>query len=163
MSDDYTDLADALRAEIVGYGGLLNSFNEQQRLLIANDAEGVLRLSNALEEQIAGLEEQRSTREELVADLARALGQPEDSSLRSLLGAIEASYRPMLEALIKEVNVLVHRVRRINRHNHTLLTAAVSSRREILRALRPEAFVQTYSPTGSLSATSAPASLKASG
>jgi flagellar biosynthesis/type III secretory pathway chaperone len=163
MSDDYSDLADALRAEIVEYGGLLNSFDEQQRLLIANDAEGVLRLSTALEKQVATLQVRRTTREELVAALARALGQPEGATLRSLLASIEPGYRPMLEALIKEVNVLVHRVRRINRHNHTLLTAAVSSRREILRALRPEAFVQTYSPTGSLSATSAPASLKASG
>lgn len=163
MSANYEAMVDALRAEISEYGGLLNSFNEQQSLLLAHDATGVLRMSTEIERQLSVLQGCRANREQLVADFAASHGQSREATMRSLLPFVDPAYRPQLEALIKEVNVLIHRLRRINGHNHTLLTAAVNSRREVLRTLRPEAFVQTYSATGRVSVTAPSTALKSSG
>ena len=76
---------------------------------------------------------------------------------------LDRAVQPLLEALINELNVLIHRVRRMNRHNHALLARAVSSHREILQALRPEAFTQTYAANGRVAAGLSAATLKSAG
>ena len=69
-----------------------------------------------------------------------------------MLPYIEVAARPLLEALINEINHLLHRVRRTSRHNHTLLSRTLELHSETLRQLRPEAFSNTYSPDGRVSA-----------
>lgn len=150
MNTDWSDIADCLRAEIAEYGGLLNCFAEQQRLLLARDPAGVLRLSADIDGQVRQLQACRERRERTVAAFAAAHDRPAAATLRSLLPLFGRDVQPLLEALIKEINVLIHRVRRLNRHNHALLSRAVSAHRETLRALRPEAFGQTYSVAGRL-------------
>jgi len=78
--------------------------------------------------------------------------------LRALLPLLDADARPLLEALIDEVNLLLHRVRRTSRQNHTLLTRAVEIHQEVLQQLRPTSFLKTYSPAGTVSVSSAQAS-----
>jgi len=53
-----------------------------------------------------------------------------------LLPLIEVDARPLVEALVSEVNLLLHRVRRTSRHNHMLLTRAVDMHQETLELLR---------------------------
>jgi flagellar biosynthesis/type III secretory pathway chaperone len=101
------------------------------------------------------LAEFRVRREQAVATLAEAHGLPTTSSLRSLLPLIEEAAQPLLEALINEVNLLLHRVRRTSRHNHSLLSRAVEVHQETLQLLRPQSFTRTYSPAGRVSLTSA--------
>ena len=81
------------------------------------------------------------------------------------LPLIEADARPLLEALISEVNTLLHRVRRASRHNHTLLARAVEVHQETLQHLRPAAFTKTYSPAGRLAVSAAhpPVKLRVAG
>ncbi len=93
----------------------------------------------------------RERREQAVARFATERGQPANSTLRALLPHIEADARPLIEALIDEVNALLHRVRRLSRHNHTLLTRAIEVHQEVLQQLRPNAFTKTYSPAGMVS------------
>ena len=62
--------------------------------------------------------------------------------------------RPLIEALIGEINHLLHRVRRTSRHNHTLLARAVEVHQDALQLLRPQAFTKTYSPAGRVSIVS---------
>ena len=78
-------------------------------------------------------------------------GEPRTSTLRSLLPHVTPDARPLLQALIDEVNTLLHRVRRVSRHNHTLLSRAVEIHQDVLQQLRPSAFVKTYSPAGAVS------------
>lgn len=165
MNQDWINLAEALRHEVADYGGLLHLFEKQQACLFERDAEGVLRLSAEIESQVHALNDRRRTREELVALFAGAHGQPVSSTLRSLLPHFSADVRPLIEALMNEINVLIHRVRRVSRHNHTLLARTVESHQETLRTLRPDAFTQTYSPTGrpSLSTARPTAALRAAG
>jgi flagellar biosynthesis/type III secretory pathway chaperone len=165
MSTHWEFIAQCLREELADYGGLLRLFEQQQRALFDRDADTVLRLANEIEAHTRTLSDSRTQRETAVAEFAAHHGQPATTSLRAMLPLIEADARPLLEALINEINLLLHRVRRTSRHNHTLLTRAVEVHQETLQQLRPNAFTKTYSPTGRVSVVSAqPAvSLRAAG
>lgn len=148
-------IAECLRSELADYGGLLHLFEAQQRALFDRDAAAVLHLANEIENHACSLAQSRSRREQAVASFAEENERPSTSSLRSLLPFIEADARPLLEALINEVNALLHRVRRTSRHNHSLLSRAVEVHQETLSHLRPNSFTKTYSPGGRVSVTSA--------
>lgn len=165
MTSAWQYIAECLRAELVDYGELLRLFEEQQRSLFNREPDAVLHYANEIEAQASRLAECRTRRETAVAEFASVHGQARTSSLRSLLPLIEADARPLLEALINEVNALLHRVRRTSRHNQTLLSRSVEMHQETLQQLRPQAFTKTYSPAGRLSvATTRPAStLRATG
>ena len=63
------------------------------------------------------------------------------------------------------MNHLLHRVRRVSRHNHTLLARTVELHQETLRLARPDAFTQTYAPNGrvTLGAVQSTPALQAAG
>jgi len=158
MTITWEYIADCLRRELADYGGLLHLFELQQRSLFDRDPQAVLGLSATIEKQARNVADCRERREQAVADFAAQQGEPRNRTLRSLLPHIAAEARPLIEALIDEVNALLHRVRKVSRHNHTLLSRAVEIHQEVLQQLRPTAFVTTYSPAGALSvsASSAP-------
>lgn len=148
-------IAECLREELAEYGGLLWRFEQQQQALFDRDANAVLQLANEIEAQTGALAESRTRRERAVATLAEQQGRPLNSSLRAMLPLIEADARPLLEALINEVNALLHRVRRTSRHNHSLLSRTVELNQELMQQLRPNAFTRTYSPAGRVSVAAA--------
>ncbi|MEO5958831.1 MAG: flagellar protein FlgN [Opitutaceae bacterium] len=148
-------IAECLRAELADYGGLLHLFESQQASLFNRDADRVLELANEIEAQSRSVAGSRCNREQAVAAFAEAHGRPSTTTLRAMLPQIEADARPLLEALMNEVNALLHRVRRTSRHNHSLLSRAVEVHQETLQALRPHSFTKTYSPAGRLSMASA--------
>lgn len=158
MTITWEYIADCLRRELADYGGLLHLFELQQGSLFDRDAPAVLGLSAAIERQAREVGGCRECREQAVADFAVQHHEPRSSTLRSLLPHIAAEARPLIEALIAEVNTLLHRVRRVSRHNHALLSKAVDIHQEVLQQLRPGAFIKTYSPVGavSVSRTQAP-------
>jgi flagellar biosynthesis/type III secretory pathway chaperone len=158
-------IAECLRAELADYGGLLGLFEEQQRRLFLREPDAVLRLAGEIEAQARALAECRTRRERAVSDFATHHSRPANSSLRSLLPLIEPDARPLLEALIHEVNALLHRLRRASRHNHSLLSRAVDVHQEVLQELRPNAFTKTYSPVGrvSVAATHRASTLRVAG
>lgn len=161
----WQSIADYLRAELADYGELLRLFEEQQRGIFGRQAETVLHYAHEIEAQARRLAECRTQRETAVAEFALAHGQPSTTSLRAMLPLIEADARPLLEALINEVNMLLHRVRRTSRHNQTLLCRTVEMHQETLQQLRPQTFTKTYSAGGRLAvATTVPTStLRATG
>ncbi len=161
----WEDIAACLREELAGYGYLLSLFEQQQQHLFERDANAVLHVGNEIESQARAVGEIRVRRELAVAELAEALGQARTSTLRSLLPVIDVDARPLVEALINEVNLLLHRVRRTSRHNHSLLSRAVEVQQETLQLLRPNSFTRTYSPAGrvSVAATHAAGTLRVAG
>lgn len=165
MSKYWEFIAQCLRTELADYGGLLHLFEAQQRSLFGGDPEAVLRFATEIEAQARLIAQSRTRREEAVAVFAQENGCALNSSLRAMLHLIEPDARPLLEALITEVNLLLHRVRRASRHNHTLLARAVEVHQETLQHLRPHAFTKTYSPAGRLAVSAAhpPATLRAAG
>ena len=165
MSTPWEFIAERLREELADYGGLLRLFEEQQMALFDRDPDTVLRLAGEIEAHARDLAVTRTRRETAVADFAESHGRPTTSSLRAMLPLIEPAAQPLIEALINEVNTLLHRVRRTSRHNHTLLSRAVETHQETLQYLRPNAFTKTYSPAGRISVASnhAAATLRAAG
>lgn len=154
MNEPWIIIADALRTEIAGFGGLLNLFEQQQKRLFARDTDAVLQLSTDIEAQTRQMQLDRQLRERIVAEFALTQGQPATATLRSLLPFLPADARPLLEALIADVNRLIHRVRQLTRQNHQLLARTVESHRELMSTLRPDTFQQTYSPAGRKTLTS---------
>jgi flagellar biosynthesis/type III secretory pathway chaperone len=163
---NWQSIAECLRQELAEYGELLRLFEQQQESLFKRDADNVLRLGSAIEDQARILQESRARREQTVLTFATGLNLTEGTiTIRGLLPHIEAAARPLLEALINEINHLLHRVRRTSRHNHTLLSRTLELHSETLRQLRPDAFSSTYSPDGrlSISAGRAAPALRAAG
>jgi flagellar biosynthesis/type III secretory pathway chaperone len=148
-------IADHLRQELAEYGALLRLFEQQQHSLFARNPDAVLQLAAHIEEQVRVLQDCRGRREEAVATFATGHGEPARATLRALLPHVEADARPLLAALINEINRLVHRVRRTSHHNHTLLSRTVELHQELLGELQPGAFSQTYAPNGRLSFSAA--------
>jgi flagellar biosynthesis/type III secretory pathway chaperone len=165
MITPWEAIVTALRHELSEYGALLNLFEDQQRALFERDAGSVLAHATSIEAQARSLTECRQKREKVVAAFALEQNRPANSTLRSLLPLVAVEAQPLLEALIDEINRLLHRVRRTSRHNHTLLARAVEVHQETLQALRPSAFIKTYSPAGRVSVASDPmsGSLRAAG
>ncbi len=157
MNTSWEMIADSLRQELADYGGLLHLFEQQQRSLFDRDPAAVMGLGAAIEVQARSIAVCRSRREQVVADFAAEHGHSRQSTLRSLLPLIEPNARPLLEALIDEVNALLHRVRRVSRHNHQLLARAVEVHQEVLQQLRPQSFTKTYSPSGAVAIAAATA------
>ena len=165
ITPTWQKIAECLRTELAEYGGLLALFAEQQKSLFDREANEVLHISAAIEQQVRVLEQCRRERETLVATFAVANAQPPSATLRSLLPIIDSNARPLIEALVDEINHLLHRVRRTSRHNHTLLTRAVEVHQETVQHLRPYAFTKTYSSAGRLAVAVAhpPVTLRAAG
>jgi len=151
MNTAWETIATCLRDELQEYGGLLGLFEEQQGALYRRDASTVLAIVSSIEEQARQAAKKRLQRERVVREFAAAQGRPTDATLRQLLPCFPEEVRPMLEALIDEVNRLVHRARRGVRQNALLLQRAVEMHQEALRILRPDAFTKTYSLHGQVS------------
>jgi flagellar biosynthesis/type III secretory pathway chaperone len=155
MKTAWETIAGCLRDELLEYGGLLGLFEEQQGALFRRDASAVLATVSAIEEQARLAGKKRLQRELAVRDFAVAHGRAADATLRQLLPCFPEEVRPMLEALVDEVNRLVHRARRGVRQNNLLLQRAVEMHQEALRVLRPDTFIKTYSPHGQVSVATA--------
>ncbi len=112
MNNSWELIAHSLRDELQEYGGLLGLFEEQQTALFRRDAGGVLALVHSIEEHARVASIKRLKREQLVRDFALAQGRPSNSTLRSLISQFPDEVRPMMEALVDEVNRLIHRTRK---------------------------------------------------
>ncbi len=163
MSLSWQSIADHLRNELQGYGGLLALFEEQQANLLRRNPDAVLELAHTIETQARATTEQRLQREMAVRSLAEGCGYASDTPLRELLPLFPSEVQPMLDALVDEINHLIHRVRRGARQNQMLLGRAVEMRQQMLTALRPAAFVKTYSPRGEVTVATNDAAWQAAG
>ncbi|HEY3756993.1 MAG TPA: flagellar export chaperone FlgN [Opitutaceae bacterium] len=147
----WQEMADQLRDEAAEYGRLLGYFESQQHHLFQQEPQEVLAMSHSIRHQSEALERLRRDRESAVAAFAYAHGRPESCTLRSLLDLMPPEAQPLFEALIGEINRLIHRVRRAAKLNHRLLGAVVEVHQEIMRRVRPDSFTKTYSASGRVS------------
>jgi flagellar biosynthesis/type III secretory pathway chaperone len=162
MNTSFDSLITLLRNELAGYGGLLGLFDEQQGHLWRRDPGSVANAARAIEERVQATAAIRTEREAWVRSFAVTHGQPAETTLRQLLPLVPANLQPLLEALVSEINHLVHRIRRRARQNQELLSRTIELQREALAQLRPGSTTRTYAPDGRLAA--APAStLRAAG
>jgi len=148
-------LVELLRSEVQEYGGLYNLLQRQQDEIFKRDPDLVLETNSQIESymrQMGGLREQR---EELVREMARSFGVDAELSLSKLLPHFPDYLRPMLEALVHEINEMVRRTRRKARQNHQLLSRTMELNHETLRTLQPERYGKTYSKKGQIGVSNA--------
>jgi flagellar biosynthesis/type III secretory pathway chaperone len=147
----WEQVADCLRDEVQEYGDMLRLFEEQQECVFNRDPGRLLQLIEVTKDASQRAEDARRRREQCVSTFAAGMGHTAESTLRSLLPSIDDEARPLLQALIDEVNRLIHRVRRVTRQNHLLLSRTVQLHQGLLRQFYPGAFTSTYSALGRLS------------
>lgn len=163
MSHSWEIIIEALRNELQEYGGLLGFYEEQQANLLRRDADAVLHLASSIESQVGRAQQVRETRERLVRAFAANHGEPTDTTLRALLSHFPADVQPLIEALVSEINRLIHRIRRGARQNQTLLARAVETHEAIVRLVRPASLNKTYSARGSVSVSNTDSAWQAAG
>lgn len=143
-------LVEALREEMQEYGALLNLFDEQQTAILQRLPDVVLTVDGSIHAQLRETRSRRSRREGLVRDTASAMGHAPESSLKTLIECFPENVRPLLKALIEEVNRLITKVKRRAGQNQMLLARSIEVSQEILRRLNPENLTQRYTQNGKL-------------
>lgn len=155
MKPDSASVIEKLRNEVQEYGGLLGLFNEQQKAILQRQPDVVLTTQDAIVAQLQAINQCRKEREAVVKELAFTLAQPVETALRPLLEFFPETVRPLLQALIDEVNHLISRTKRRARQNQMLLSRSIEVSQQILQRLNPDAMTKTYSPRGRVSLAAA--------
>lgn len=163
MSTSWEIITERLRNELQEYGALLGLFADQQANLLRRDATAVLELANAIEEQTQTMQTCREHRDEAILRFATENQQPGSKTLRQLLGFFPAEVQPLIQALIDEINHLIHRIRRGARQNQMMLSRTVEAHEDALRTLRPDLYPNTYSRRGSIGSNVGAHTLQAAG
>jgi len=147
---DWDSLVDILREEIQEYGGLFNLLDRQQDEIFQRDPEAVLKTNEEIEACMEGMGGLRERREEKVRQMAALCGCDSSLSLKQMLPFFPEFVRPMMEALVDEINQMVRRTRRKARQNFLLLSRTMELAQETLRALQPDSCSKTYTRKGSV-------------
>jgi FlgN protein len=141
-------LIDSLRHELQEYGEMLALLDAQQELTSQPGSESVLRSITAVEGQTAALSHARQARERCQRQLAWSLGLPESDTFAQLLPSLPCEYRPLVGALVIEINQLLEQVRARAEISHAQLRRSVHLMERFVATLSPEA--SSARPTGEM-------------
>lgn len=150
-NSDWEPLVDALRAELEEYGALFNHLTRQQEEIFARHVDTVLEINGEIDDQSRIIAAARERREAIMSDLAVRADLAKGTRLTAMLEVFPDFVRPLLEALVRDINLMINRTRRKARQNHILLARAVELTQETLRQLQPETFSKTYARSGHVS------------
>lgn len=153
IHEKFQCLLTALQTELQEYGGLLHLFDRQQKCIVHQDPTGFLDINIDVDEQIAKLTRCRQDREDLVRQAAMDFGQSAEITLAALTPFFPAELRPLIRALVDEINDLITRTQRRTRQNRMLLAQCVESARQLLAVSNPGALPGTYGAHGQIKST----------
>jgi hypothetical protein len=156
MTEGWQSMVDCLRCEVAEYAGLIRLYEQQQMFLFKRDAAGVLKITSAIDEQALVLLECRRRREIAACELAGTEGGSGMPTLGQILALVSEEARPLIRALVSDVNRAAARLRRVSRHNRLFLIRTIENHQELLRRLRPGCFTKVYAPNGSVTIASPP-------
>lgn len=139
MKVEFQQLIEVLRDELVHYGEALALLEQQRALIVQHAAGDLLDNVEAISTQFREVAVLRAKREEMRRRLALSHGESEAIALRSLIALAPSEYRPLLEALVDEINDL------LNRAQNRLLGNNLLLRRAVAFELRARASEQTVS------------------
>lgn len=148
--DDCETLIEYLRHELEAYGALLAHFERQQQALFVPDPDAILEFAQSMETSVKNTDRARKAREGQVAEIVARLGLPEGTTLRQLIPHAPEVFHPMFESFVREINRLVHGVRRRSRQNHEMLARAYQMHREALEFVSRDRSPTTYGAQGRL-------------
>ncbi len=146
--NDWDPLIDLLREEVQEYGGLHNLLDRQQSEIFNRESDLVMLTNEDVERHMGMMNTLRERRESKVRLMASQCNCDPELSLRNMLPHFPDFIRPLLEALIDEVNAMVTRTRRKARQNYLLLSRTMEITQKALSMSEPENFSKTYSRKG---------------
>ncbi len=145
---DWDPLVGLLREEVQEYGGLYNLLERQQNEIFNRDPDLVMETNGAVETHVEQMDILRQKRESMVREMAVRCQGDQEQTLKDLLPSFPEFVRPLLEALIDEVNAMVKRTRQKARQNYLLLSRTMEITHEALRRSEPSNYSKTYSRKG---------------
>ncbi|MDQ8202560.1 flagellar protein FlgN [Pelagicoccus sp. SDUM812003] len=145
---DWDPLVELLRHEVQEYGGLYNLLERQQQEIFKRDPELVMKTNEDIESYMTNMGVLREQRETMVRGMARACKVDEEQPLSQMLAHFPDFMRPMLQALVDEVNHMVRRTRQKARQNFMLLSRTMEISHETFQSLQPENYNKTYTKKG---------------
>lgn len=148
--DDCEVLIEYLRRELEAYGALLAHFDRQQQALFVPDPDALLEFAQSMETSIKNTDRARKEREHQVAEIVTRDGHPEGTTLRQLIPSAPEVFHPMFDSFVREINRLVHGVRRRSRQNHEMLNRAYQMHREAVEFVSRDRTPATYGAQGRL-------------
>lgn len=146
--NDWDPLIGLLREEVQEYGGLHNLLDRQQSEIFTRESDLVMLTNDDIELQMGKMNALRERRESKVKAMADQCECDPELSLKNMLPHFPEYIRPLLEALIDEVNAMVTRTRRKARQNYLLLSRTMEITQEALRMTEPGNYSKTYSRKG---------------
>ncbi len=158
MSRGLGELIDSLRNELTEYGELLALLQEQQSLIIARSSGGLLTNIELVNLQFEKISIVRQQREEHQRRYAVEIGFPATSSFTDISGRVAGEYRPLLAALVEEINGVLTSLHEWLRQNHRLLGRSLDLLQQLIKGLFPAAVGATYSRRGYVTPTAPPPS-----
>ena len=112
---------EALRNELQQYGEMLALLEAQQEAVSQRESGSVLTSVPEIEAQSSAIQDARRIRETHQRQLAWSLGRPDSITFQELLPLLPDDYRPLISALVQEINELLGRVRHFAEQNHSQL------------------------------------------
>jgi flagellar biosynthesis/type III secretory pathway chaperone len=162
MTATLEPVIEALRNELQQYGEMLALLEAQQQAVSQRESGSVLTSVPAIEAQSSVIQDARRTRETHQRQLAWALGRPENVTFHELLPLLPDKYRPLISALVQEINELLGRVRQFAEQNHSQLRRSLELMDRFLVTFSgPGEAVQLSPHRDSPEAGSAPRSISA--
>ena len=158
MNEELNQLIDALREELTQYGELLALMEEQQELIVNRQPQELLdnlARVNAQMEKIASAREARETGKSAVT---KVISAPKDISFREMTDQLPEEYRPLLDALVEEINTLLEHIQKWLRQNHLLLQRSLDLMQRLVQEVFPQSKPKTYSNRGYVSPVNPPPS-----
>jgi hypothetical protein len=140
MTKALQPVIDSLRNELQQYGEMLALLEAQQAVVTQREPRSVLTSIAAVETQGVAIESARRNRVTAQRQLAWALGTADKGhSFQDLLPLLPDEYRPLVAALVEEINELLQRVRERAEQNHTQLCRALELMERFIATLSPPA------------------------
>ena len=130
---------EALRDELQQYGEMLALLEAQHEIVARRSSGPVLTSIAEVETQRFTIEAARRRRETLQKQLAWALGRPDSDTFRQLLPLVPDEYRPLVAALVEEINELLGRVQGRAEQNRAQLQRAIELMEQFISSLSRQA------------------------
>ena len=150
-------LLDALRQELHECGAMLALLDHQQQAVIGRASDDVLQSVATVNAQTATVEQSRQLRDTRRGELARLLAQPADATFAALVPQLPQKFRPAIEAIVRENNQLITRIRQRARQNHLLIVRSLELMQRVVNAFVPAGQPTTYTDAGKTTGNCAPA------
>ena len=105
--------------------------------MAGRSSDDALHSVTAVNAQSAAVEQSRQLRETCRGELARLLAQPADVTFVALIPQLPQKFRPAIDAIVRENDQLIARIRQRAQQNHLLIARSLEVMQRVVNAFVP--------------------------